>query len=69
MKQRRLIREKTSKKYMPQTKTKINSPPLSNKEIADVKDALKSKGKIYKTPEDLIKDLHEDVADRQKTTV
>ncbi|MDE1763892.1 MAG: hypothetical protein KGH88_06575 [Thaumarchaeota archaeon] len=51
------------------SKTKMYSPPLSKKEIADVKKALKSKGKIYKTPEELIKDLHSDVANRQKTSV
>ncbi len=40
------------------------SPPLSEEEIADIKKALKSKGKIYKTPEELIQDLHTNVANR-----
>lgn len=36
----------------------VYSPPLSKKEISDVKKALKSKGKIYDNVDDLIKDLH-----------
>lgn len=42
------------------------SPPLSKEEVADIKKALKSKGKIYKTPEALIEDLHTNVANRPK---
>ncbi len=51
------------------SKTKLYSPPLSKEEIADIKKALKSKGKIYKIPEELIKDLHSNVANRPKTSV
>jgi hypothetical protein len=44
-------------------KPKLKSPPLTSKEIADVKAALKEKrGKIFKTPEDAIADLHKFVA-------
>ena len=50
-------------------KTKMDSPPLSDEEIADIKKARKSKGEIYKTPEKLIRDLHASVANRQKTSV
>jgi hypothetical protein len=39
-------------------KTKRYSPPLSEKEIEDVKKARKSKGKTFKNVEDLIKDLN-----------
>lgn len=35
----------------------IYPTPLSDQEIKDVKEALKSKGKIYDNVEDLIKDL------------
>jgi hypothetical protein len=52
---------------MPQAK--INSPPLSTAEIKDVKDARKSKGKLFNTPEELIKDLHKNVADSKKKSV
>ena len=58
----RLIRNILPERML--SKTKMYSPPLSKEEIADVKKALKSKGKIYKTPEELIKDLHSDVASR-----
>ncbi|WP_166392483.1 hypothetical protein [Candidatus Nitrosotalea sp. TS] len=51
------------------SKTKMYSPPLSEEEVADIKKALKSKGKIYKTPEALIEDLHTNVANRPKTSV
>lgn len=51
------------------SKTKNYSPPLSDEEIRDVKKALRSKGKIFKTPEEAIEDLHKYVANRQKTTV
>ncbi len=47
----------------------MHSPPLSEEEVADVKKALKSKGKIYMTPEELIQDLHTDVANRPKASV
>lgn len=40
------------------SKTKIESPPLSEEEIADVKEARTEKGQIYDDVEDLIKDLH-----------
>jgi hypothetical protein len=63
----RLIREKTSKKYMPQAK--INSPPLSTAEIKDIKDARKSKGKLFNTTEELIEDLHKNVPDGKKKSV
>lgn len=63
----RLIREKTSKKYTPQAK--INSPPLSTAEIRDVEQARKSKGKLFNTPEELIEDLHKNVADSKKKSV
>ena len=44
-------------------KPKLKSPPLTSKEIADVKAALKEKrGRIFKTPEDAIADLHKLVA-------
>jgi len=49
-------------------KTKMYSLPLSKEEIVDVKKTLRSKGKIYKTPEELIRDLHTNVASQQKTT-
>jgi len=39
-------------------KTKTYSPPLSKKEIEDVKKARKSKGKTFKNADDLIKDLN-----------
>jgi len=42
----------------PVSKTKIESPPLSEEEIADVKEARTEKGQIYDDVEDLIKDLH-----------
>lgn len=63
----RLIREKTPKKYMPQVK--INSPPLSTAEIKDVEQARKSKGKLFNAPEELIEDLHKNVADSKKKSV
>jgi hypothetical protein len=47
----------------------MDSPPLSAEEIADIKKARKSKGKIYRTPEKLIQDLHANVANQQKTSV
>ena len=62
-----LIRNQQEKKIL--SKTKMYSPPLSKEEVVDVKKALRSKGKIYKTPEELIRDLHTNVANRQKTTV
>jgi hypothetical protein len=40
------------------SKTKIDSPPLSEEEKADVKEARTEKGQIYDDVEDLIKDLH-----------
>ena len=40
------------------SKTKIESPSLSDEEISDVKKARSQKGKIYDNVEDLIKDLH-----------
>ncbi|MGI0007903.1 MAG: hypothetical protein ACREAR_07920 [Nitrosotalea sp.] len=52
-----------------ETKTKMNSPPLSDEEIADIKKARKSKGKIYETPEKLIRDLHANVANQKKASV
>lgn len=39
----------------------IESPPLLDEEIRDVKKALKSKGKIYSNLDDLLKDLHKAV--------
>jgi hypothetical protein len=44
----------------------MDSPPLSMEEIKDVEQTRKSKGKIYKTPEKLIQDLHASVANLQK---
>lgn len=42
---------------------KLKSPPLTSKEIADVKAALKEKRRrIFKTPEEAIVDLHKFVA-------
>lgn len=38
--------------------TKVESPPLSDDEIADIKKARTEKGKIYNNVEDLIHDLH-----------
>ena len=44
-------------------KQKLKSPPLTSKEIDDVKAALKEKcGRVFKTPEDAIADLHKLVA-------
>ena len=44
-------------------KPKLKSPPLTPKEVADVKAALKEKrGRIFKTPEEAIADLHKHVA-------
>lgn len=40
------------------SKTKIESPPLSEEETSDVKEARTEKGQIYDDVEDLIKDLH-----------
>lgn len=38
---------------------KQKSPPLTPEEIADVKKALKEKrGRVFKTPEEAIDDLH-----------
>lgn len=51
------------------SKIKIYSPPLSEEEVADIKKALKSKGKIYKTPEKLIQDLHTNVVNRPNLTI
>ncbi|MFZ1076324.1 MAG: hypothetical protein WAN47_02710 [Nitrosotalea sp.] len=62
-----MIRNHQEKRML--SKTKMYSPPLSEEEVADVKKALKSKGKIYKTPEELIQDLHTNVANRPKTSV
>jgi hypothetical protein len=52
---------------MPQAK--INSPPLSTAEIRDVEQARKNKGKLFNTPEELIEDLHKNVADSKKKSV
>ncbi len=46
----------------------MHSPPLSEEEVADVKKALKSKGKIYRSPEELIQDLHTNMANLPKVT-
>ncbi|NHI04298.1 hypothetical protein DYY67_1156 [Candidatus Nitrosotalea sp. TS] len=62
-----MIRNYQEKRML--SKTKMYSPPLSEEEVADIKKALKSKGKIYKTPEALIEDLHTNVANRPKTSV
>lgn len=51
------------------SKTKTYSPPLSKEEIADVKKARKSKGKLYNSPEELIEDLHRNVAGSKKKSV
>ena len=61
-----LIRNQQEKETL--SKTKMYSPPLSKEEIVDVKKTLRSKGKIYKTPEELIRDLHTNVANQQNTT-
>jgi len=45
---------------------KFKSPPLTPEETADIKAALKEKrGKVFKTPEDAIADLHKHVANSQ----
>ncbi|WP_158507462.1 hypothetical protein [Candidatus Nitrosotenuis cloacae] len=45
------------------SKAKIHSPPLSDEEIRDVKKALKEKrGRVFKTAQEAIEDLHKSVA-------
>lgn len=45
------------------SKAKDSSPHLTPEEIADVKAALKEKrGKVFKTPDAAIADLHKNVA-------
>ena len=45
------------------SKTKNYSPPLSDEEIRDVKKALKEKrGRVFKTAQEAIDDLHKRVA-------
>lgn len=51
------------------SKAKMYSPPLSKEEIEDIKKARKSRGKLFNTPEELIEDLHRNVADRKKKSV
>ncbi|MDE1816815.1 MAG: hypothetical protein KGI11_09705 [Thaumarchaeota archaeon] len=64
MKGRRLI---TGRRYgSVMSKTKFASPPLSKEEIWDVEQARKGKGKLFNTPEELIEDLHKNVADSKK---
>lgn len=47
----------------PLSKTKVNSPPLSEEEIRDVKKALKEKrGRVFKTAQEAMEDLHKRVA-------
>jgi hypothetical protein len=67
MKERRLITDKKDDNVM--SKTKFLSPPLSTAEIKDVEQARKSKGKLFNTPEELIEDLHKNVADGKKKSV
>ena len=51
------------------SKIKMDQSLFSDEAIVDIKKVLESKGKIYKTPEDLIHELHKDMADRQKTAL
>ncbi|MDE1765924.1 MAG: hypothetical protein KGI27_06580 [Thaumarchaeota archaeon] len=62
-----LIRNHQEKNMM--SKTKFSSPPLSTAEIKDVEQARKSKGKLFNTPEELIEDLHKNVANSKKKSV
>ena len=62
-----LIRENREKSML--SKTKMYSPPLSKEEIADVKKARKSRGKLFNTPEELIEDLHKNVAGSKKKSI
>ncbi len=67
MKERRLITDRKDGNMM--SKTKFSSPPLSTVEIKDVEQARKSKGKLFNTPEELIEDLHKNVANSKKKSV
>ncbi|MDE1764364.1 MAG: hypothetical protein KGH88_09025 [Thaumarchaeota archaeon] len=51
------------------SKTKFSSPPLSTAEIKDIEQARKSRGKLFNTPEELIENLHKNVADSKKESV
>lgn len=67
MKGRRLITDRKDGTVM--SKTKFSSPPLSREEIRDVEQARKYKGKLFNTPEELIEDLHKNVANSKKKQV